>query len=122
MSNNLEIVMDIDTLEIFEVIEVEQVSVSEDTTNHPKENQTATAYEQFDRILINGTFYYKPSSILWEIVNAETCHTLAAKTKYGSYPYIQRARDGTWGKIKQLTEDEALWLTLELNPELMCYV
>lgn len=52
----------------------------------------------------------------------DVIHELCPRIELGTYPYSRRARDGTWGQNSQLTQDEALWLTLEFNPELMGYV
>ena len=71
---------------------------------------------------LGDDYYYKPSSLLWEVIKDDVIHELKLRNKHGSYPYSRRARDGTWGQTSQLTQDEALWLTLEFNPELMGYV
>lgn len=65
---------------------------------------------------------YRPSSLLWRVMKDNVIHELRPRISLGTYPYSRRARDGTWGQTSQLTQDEALWLTLELNPELMGYV
>lgn len=123
MSNNLEIVMDIDTLEIFEVIDLDvekEVTVTY-SENYPKEVK-ASPYGDLNRVLLGNGYYYKPSSLLWEVVEDDIIHDLSPKNKHGTYPYYQHARDGTWGHVLQLTPEEALWKTLELNPELISYV
>ncbi|MFS6418223.1 hypothetical protein SVT81_07455 [Streptococcus agalactiae] len=111
MSDNIEIIMDIETLDIFEVIDLDEekeVTVS-DSETFPKEEK-ASPYDDLNRIWLRNGYYYKPSSLLWEVI------------ENGTYPYYQHSRDGTWGHVKQLTQEEALWLTLELNPDLMNYV
>lgn len=123
MSNNLEIIMDIDTLEIFEVIDLDEekgVDVS-DSENIPKEEKTFP-YDDLNRIWLGNGYFYKPSSLLWEVVEGDVIHDLKPRNKHGSYPYYQHGRDGTWGHVLQLTPEEALWKTLELNPEMMGYV
>src|SRR3712207_8603731 len=67
MSDNIEIIMDIDTLDIFEVIDLDEekdVTVS-DSETFPKEEK-ASPYDDLHRIWLRN--YYKPSSLLWEVV------------------------------------------------------
>lgn len=123
MSNNIEIVMDIDTLEIFEVInldEEKEVTVT-DPENFPKEGKTSP-YDELNRIWLGDGYYYKPSSLLWRSEKEGVIHELSPKNKHGTYPYYKHDRAGTWGRVKQLTQEEAMWLTLEFNPELMSCV
>ncbi|EPX15540.1 hypothetical protein SAG0169_07325, partial [Streptococcus agalactiae LDS 610] len=64
MSNNLEIVMDIDTLEIFEVIDLDEekgITVS-DSENIPKEEKVSP-YDDLNRVWLGNGYYYKPSSL-----------------------------------------------------------
>ncbi|MBF0779373.1 hypothetical protein [Streptococcus cuniculi] len=123
MSNNIEIIMDIDTLEIYEVIDLneEKEATVTDYENFPKEGK-AFPYDDLNRIWLGNGYYYKPSSLLWEVVKDDIIHELSPKNKHGTYPYYKHAIDGTWGRVKQLTQEEAMWLTLEFNPELMSYV
>lgn len=123
MSDNLEIVMDIDTLEIFEVIDQgdnDDVAVT-DTENLP-EDEKALLYDDLNRVWTGNGYFYKPSGLLWRSELDGVIHELKPKNKHGSYPYHQRSRDHTWEHVSQLTQEEALWLTLEFNPELMNYV
>ncbi|EHI70777.1 hypothetical protein ACVRY7_01710 [Streptococcus ictaluri] len=123
MSNNIEIIMDIETLDIFEVIDLDEekeVTVS-DSETFPKEEK-ASPYDDLNRIWLRNGYYYKPSSLLWEVVRDGIIHELSPRNKHGTYPYCEHSRNGTWGHIKQLTQEEALWLTLEFNPDLMNYV
>lgn len=123
MSNNLEIIMDIDTLEIFEVIDLDEEKevMATDTEDSP-EARKVSPYDDLNRIWLGNSYYYKPSSLLWEVVEDDIIHDLSPKNKHGTYPYSQCARDGTWGHVLQLTPEEALWKTLELNPEMLNYV
>ena len=123
MSDNIEIIMDIETLDIFEVIDLDEekgVTVS-DSETFPKEEKSSP-YDDINRIWLRNGYYYKPSSLLWEVIENGIIHDLSPRNKHGTYPYYQHSRDGTWGHVKQLTQEEALWLTLELNPDLMNYV
>ncbi|MCW1406503.1 hypothetical protein OLX38_10230 [Streptococcus agalactiae] len=108
MSDNIEIIMDIETLDIFEVIDLDE--------------EKASPYDDLNRIWLRNGYYYKPSSLLWEVIENGIIHDLSPRNKHGTYPYYQHSRDGNWGHVKQLTQEEALWLTLELNPDLMNYV
>ena len=123
MSNNIEIIMDIETLEIFEVIDLDEekeVTVS-DSENIPKEEKVSP-YDDLNRVWLGNGYYYKPSSLLWRSEEDGIIHELKPKNKHGTYPYYQHSRDGAWGHVLLLTPEEALWKTLELNPELMIYV
>lgn len=116
MSNNIEIIMNIDTLEVFEVIDLDEQDSSDTVTEENKEcleSSTSTFSEKPD--------YHSPSCILWEVKEGKVIHTLSYRNKHGSYPYHSR-EPGHWGHVSQLTPEEALWKTLELNPELMNYV
>lgn len=112
MSNNLEIVMDIDTLDIFDVIDL-------DETNHFKtgidedlpEEKEISSYDDLNKTWLGNRYHYKLSGLLWEIIENDIIHDLSPRNKQGTYPY-QHSRDGTWGHVKQLTQEEALWLTL----------
>ncbi|HFH8540399.1 TPA: hypothetical protein ACGQCB_000113 [Streptococcus agalactiae] len=123
MSDNLEIVMDIDTLEIFDVIDLDEdrEDAATDTEILPKAEK-ALLYDDLNRVWTGNGYFYKPSSLLWRSEKNEVIHELKPKNKHGSYPYYQRSRDHTRGNVSQLTQEEAMWLTLEFNPELMNYV
>ena len=118
MSDNIEIVMDIDSLEIFDVIDLNENENIVDSVSEEK----VSLYDDLDRVWLGNGYYYKPSSLLWEVIKDNVIHELYPRNKHGKYPYYRRARDGTWGQSSQLTQDEDLWLTLEFNPELMGYV
>ncbi|HGD5649820.1 TPA: hypothetical protein ACIZUX_000087 [Streptococcus agalactiae] len=123
MSNNIEIIMNLDTLEIFEVIDLDEekeVAVT-DTEELPEEVKTSP-YDELGRIWLGNGYYYKPSSIIYQVIKDDVIHQLSPRNKHGTYPYYKQARDGTWGHVYQLTQEEALWLTLDLNPELMSYL
>lgn len=123
MSNNIEIIMDIDTLEIFEVIDLDEEEVETVTdTEAFHEEVKVSMYDDLDRIWLGNGYYYKPSSLLWQAEKDGVVHRLQPKNKHGTYPYHQRSRDHTWGHVYQLTQKEAMWLTLEFNPGLMNYL
>lgn len=114
MSDNIEIIMDIETLDIFEVIDLDEekeVTVS-DSETFPKEEK-ASPYDDLNRIWLRNGYYYKPSSLLWEVIENGIIHDLSPRNKHGTYPYYQHPRNGNWGHVKQLTQEEALWLTVE---------
>ena len=122
MSDNIEIVMDIDSLEIFDVIDLDKNESMVDCIPEGNSEEKVSPYDELDRVWLGNGYYYKPSSLLWEVIKDDVIHGLNTRNKHGSYPYSRRARDGTWGQTSQLTQDEALWLTLEFNPELMGYI
>ena len=122
MSDNIEIVMDIDSLEIFDVIDLDKNEDVIDSIPEVNSEEKVSPYDDLDRVWLGNGYYYKPSSLLWEVIKDNVIHELYPRNKHGSYPYYRRARDGTWGQSSQLTQDEALWLSLEFNPELMGYV
>ncbi|SDB22515.1 hypothetical protein SAMN02910293_01140 [Streptococcus henryi] len=123
MSDNIEIIMDIETLEIFEVIDLDEMK--EAATTDIKDSlveEQSTPYDELNRVWLGNGYYYKPSSFIWGVEKDGATHELSHKNKHGTYPYYRRARDGTWRHIRQLTQEEALWLTLEFHPELMDFV
>lgn len=125
MSNNIEIIMDIETLEIFEVIvlDEEKEVITKALEEYSEERKISSSpYDELDIIWLGNRHYYKPSSLLWEVVEDDTIHQLMPRNKHGTYPYYKHARDGSWGRVLQLIPEEALWKTLELYPELMSYV
>ncbi|QGH04773.1 hypothetical protein [Streptococcus dysgalactiae] len=123
MSNNIEIIMDIETLEIFEVIDLDkEKEVITKVLEESSESRKASPYDDLDRIWLGNGYYYKPSSLLWEVVRDGIVHELSPRNKHGTYPYYEHSRNGTWGHVKQLTQEEALWFTLDLNSDLMSYV
>ncbi|HEL2460721.1 hypothetical protein ACS60R_09155 [Streptococcus suis] len=126
MSNQIEIIMNLDTLEIFEVIDhsqddLEDIEVVENIITHTEEVKISP-YDDLGRVWLGNGYYYKPSSLLWRNEREDVIHELHPKNKHGSYPYYQCCRNHTWGHVSQLTYEEALWLTLEFYPELMNYI
>lgn len=115
MADELELVMDIDTLEIFEVISSDDDS--KDST--PSEEVIEKVSEE--KKSSHNNHYSQPSSLLWKVDKDGVIHELSPRNKHGTYPYHQYV-PGKWGHVSQLTQEEALWLTLEFNPELMSYV
>ncbi|EPV91775.1 hypothetical protein, partial [Streptococcus agalactiae] len=88
MSDNIEIIMDIETLDIFEVIDLDEekgVTVS-DSETFPKEEK-ASPYDDLNRIWLRNGYYYKPSSLLWEVIENGIIHDLSSRNKHGTYPY-----------------------------------
>lgn len=80
-------------------------------------------YDKFGRRLMeDGRFWDKPSSILWSVTKDKVNHTLSPKNIYGTFPYSKIATNGSWGNIDQLTQEEAMWLTLEMRPELTDFI
>ena len=103
MSNQLEIVMDIDTLEVFEVIdfdEKKEVAVK-DTEAFPEEVKTSP----YDDLKFGNGYYYKPSSLLLEVEMDGVIHELSPKNKHGTYPYYQSSRDRAVAAIEELEQN-----------------
>ena len=68
MSDNIEIVMDIDSLEIFDVIDLKENENIVDFVSEGNSEEKVSPYDDLDRVwLING-YYYKSSSLLWEVI------------------------------------------------------
>ena len=122
MSDNIEIVMDIDSLEIFDVIDLDKNENMVDCIPEGNSDEKVSVYDELNRVWLGDGYYYRPSSLLWRVMKDDVIHELCPRINIGTYPYSRRARDGTWGQTSQLTQAEALWLTLEFNPELMGYV
>ena len=119
MSDNIEIVMDIDSLEIFDVIDLDKNENMVDCIPEGNFDEKVSVYDDLNRVWLGNCYYYRPSNLLWEVIKDDVIHGLKPRNKHGSYPYSRRAREG---QTSQLTQNEALWLTLEFNPELMGYV
>ncbi|CAM3313963.1 Uncharacterised protein [Streptococcus dysgalactiae subsp. equisimilis] len=85
MSNNLEIVMDIDTLDIFDVIDL-------DETNHFKtgidedlpEEKEISSYDDLNKTWLGNRYHYKLSGLLWEIIENDIIHDLSPRNKHGT--------------------------------------
>ncbi|HEN9895023.1 TPA: hypothetical protein U9K36_001062 [Streptococcus agalactiae] len=92
MSDNLEIIMDIDTLEIFEVMDLdeEKEATVTDSKNYPKEVKVSP-YDDLNRVWLGNGYYYKPSSLLWEVIEDGIIYELKPQNKHGTYPYYQHS-------------------------------
>mgnify|MGYP000885950073 FL=1 len=112
MSDNIEIVMDIDSLEIFDVIDLDKNENMVDCIPEGNSDEKVSVYDDLNRVWL-GNGYYKPSIILWKVIKDNVIPKLHPRIKLGIYPYSRRVRDGTWGQTSQLTQDQALWLILE---------
>jgi len=110
----MEIVMDIETLEIFEVIS------SDDNSKDLTPSEEGIEKVPEEKKISHNNHYSQPSSLLWKVVKDGVIHELNPRNKHGTYPY-HRYVPGKWGRVSQLTQEEVLWLTLEFNPELMNY-
>lgn len=120
MSDNIEIIMDMDSLKIFDVIDLdgEKESAVIATEDGPEEVK-ASPYDDLGRVWLGNGYFYKPSSLLWKVEKEGVIHELKPQNKHGTYPYYKHCKHNNWGQVDQLTQDEALWLTLEFNPELL---
>lgn len=118
MSDNIEIIMDIDSLKIFDVIDIDKNEDVIDSIPEVNSEEKVSSYDDFNRVWL-GKGYYKPSSLLWEVIKDDVIHELKPRIKFGTYPYSRRARDGTWGQTNQLTYGETLQTTMQFVPELL---
>ncbi len=80
MSNQIEIIMNLDTLEIFEVIDhsqddLEDIEVVENAITHTEEVQISP-YDDLNRVWLGNGYYYKPSSLLWRNERGGVIHEL----------------------------------------------
>ena len=115
MADELELVMDIETLEIFEVIS------SDDNSKNLTPSEEVIEKVSEEKKSSHNNHYSQPASLFWKVVKDDVIHELIPRNKHGTYPY-HRYVPGQWGRVSQLTQEEALWLTLDLNPDLMSYV
>ncbi|HFI0595877.1 hypothetical protein [Streptococcus suis] len=74
------------------------------------------------RLMEDGRLWYKPSSILWTVTKDNVIHTLSPQNRFGTFPYSKVDVNHNWGKVDQLTQEEAMWLTLEMRPELTDFI
>ena len=126
----LEIVMNLEKLEIYEVIDHDNPDNNvQDSSDVEKEYwheardrklKNSTKYSAYGRALLPGRPYYLPHSRLWERTVDGVKHSLKPKIRGGTFPYRQEGKD--WGHSWQLTYDEALWVTLEFAPELLAFI
>lgn len=89
--------MDIETLEVFEVINLDEKDKSEASNEMTSGENKVGPYDDMGRICLGNGHYYKTSSLLWEVIDKDTIHDLSPRNKHGTYPYYQHTRDGTWG-------------------------
>lgn len=106
------VVIDIDTLEI--------VGYEDEPTEAGRFFSPTPSWDALGRTFRNGRHYYRPSSLLWKVEEAGVTHQLHPRNKHGSYPYRTAGTD--WGRIYQLSQEEALWKTLEFAPELVDFI
>ena len=126
----LEIVMNLEKLEIYDVIDHDHpennIKETPDTDNEychearARNLKTSRNYSERGRALLSGPPYYLPYSLLWERTVDGVKHSLKPKIRGGTFPYMQEGKD--WGHSLQLTYDEALWITLEFAPELLSFI
>lgn len=90
MSNNIEIIMNLDTLEIFEVIDLDEEKEAAVTDT---EEVKTSPYDELGRIWLGNGYYYKPSSIIYQVIKDDIIHQLSPRNKHGTYPYYKQARD-----------------------------
>ncbi|KXT97849.1 hypothetical protein [Streptococcus mitis] len=96
MSDNIEIVMDIDSLEIFDVIDLDKNENMVDCISEGNSDEKVSPDNDLARVWL-GNDYYKLASIFWKVIKDDVIHELYLRIKLGTYPYFIRARDGTWG-------------------------
>lgn len=92
MADELELVMDIDTLEIFEVISSDDDS--KDST--PSEEVIEKVSEE--KKSSHNNHYSQPSSLLWKVDKDGVIHELSPRNKHGTYPYHQYV-PGKWDML-----------------------
>lgn len=80
-------------------------------------------YDELGRKLMeDGRLWYKPSSILWTVTKDNVIHTLSPQNRFGTFPYRKEDVNHNWCNSAQLTHEEAMWLTLEMRPELTYFI
>ena len=119
MSDNIEIIMDIDSLKIFDVIDLDQNEDVIDSIPEVNSEEKVSLYDDLNRVWLGKGDYYKLSSILWEVIKDDVIHELKPRIKFGTYPYFRRARDEIWGQTSQLTYGETLQTMMQFVPELL---
>lgn len=119
MSDNIEIIMDIDLLKIFDVIDLDKNEDVIDSIPEVNSEEKVSLYDDLNRVWLGKGDYYKLSSILWEVIKDDAIHELKPRIKFGTYPYSRRARDEIWRQTSQLTYGETLQTTMQFVPELL---
>ena len=97
MSDNIEIIMNIDSLEIFDVIDLDKTGDVIDCIPEGYSDEHVSPYDNLDRVWPGNGYYYKPSSVIWEVTKDDVIHQLKPRNKHGTSPYSRTARDRTWG-------------------------
>ncbi|WP_164682068.1 hypothetical protein [Streptococcus hyointestinalis] len=90
----VEIVMDLDTGDIYEVPVVDEqdnINATVECTSKDKQSNPCNGLVQV--WLRNG--YYSSSTLLWKVAKDGIVQTLSLKNKHGTYSYHKHARDGT---------------------------
>ena len=68
MSDNIEIVMDIDSLEIFDVIDLDKNENMVDCIPEGNSDEKVSVYDDLNRVWLGDGYYYRPSSLLWRVM------------------------------------------------------
>ncbi|VRR71391.1 Uncharacterised protein [Streptococcus pneumoniae] len=119
MSDNIEIIMDIDSLEIFDVIDFDKDENIVDCIPEGNSDEKVSVYDDLNRVWLGDGYYYRPSSLLWRVMKDDVIHELKPRIKFGTYPYSRRVRDETRGQTSRLTYGETLQTTMQFVPELL---
>ena len=90
MSDNIEIVMDIDSLEIFDVIDLDKNENMVDCIPEGNSDEKVSVYDELNRVWLGDGYYYRPSSLLWRVMKDDVIHELRPRINLGTYPYSRR--------------------------------
>lgn len=119
MSDNIEIIMDIDSLEIFDVIDFDKDENIVDCIPEGNSDEKVSVYDDLNGVWLGDGYYYRPSSLLWRVMKDDVIHELKPRIKFGTYPHSRRVRDETRGQTSRLTYGETLQTTMQFVPELL---
>lgn len=94
----VEIVMDLDTGDIYEVPvtdEQDNVNATVGYTSKDKQSNPCDDLAQVHQVQFRNGYYYSSSTLLWKVAKDGIVQTLSLKNKHGTYFHHKHARDGT---------------------------
>lgn len=91
----VEIVMDLDTGDIYEVPVTDEQDNVNATVEYASEGKKSNPCDDLDQVLLRNGYYYSSSTLLWKVAKDGIVQILSPKNKDGTYSYHKHARDGT---------------------------
>lgn len=90
----VEIVMDLDTGDIYEVPVTDEQDNVNATVEYASEGKKTNTCDDLNQVRLRND-YYRSSTLLWKVARDGIVQTLSLKNKHGTYSFHKHARDGT---------------------------